>query len=123
MFLNPFIFTQDLRVYISEEETFTQFNDSQYLFWEIEDIEYGDWIGGPNGDGTFELDSGIEATEVGLDLIFFFFYWALSPQHIILKLSCIQAGQPGILTIGIDPYNVWQLHNTANLFSFLGGGG
>ncbi|XP_071962542.1 putative lipid scramblase CLPTM1 [Antedon mediterranea] len=43
----------DLRVYISEEEVFTQFNESKYLFWELDNIEYGAWYAGPTGDSTF----------------------------------------------------------------------
>ncbi|XP_071506264.1 putative lipid scramblase CLPTM1 [Diadema antillarum] len=53
----------DLRVYISEDEIFTDFNNTQQLFWELEDLEYGDWTGGPNGDGTFEIEGDVEATE------------------------------------------------------------
>ncbi|XP_011677134.1 cleft lip and palate transmembrane protein 1 homolog [Strongylocentrotus purpuratus] len=53
----------DLRVYVSEEEIFTEFNNSQFLFWEIEELEYGDWEAGEKGDGTFELDGQIQATE------------------------------------------------------------
>ncbi|XP_006822532.1 uncharacterized protein LOC102801376, partial [Saccoglossus kowalevskii] len=53
----------DLRIYISENEFFTQFNESKYLLWEENNLEYGDWISGPNGDGSYSYSGQIEATE------------------------------------------------------------
>ena len=54
-----------MRVYISEDEFFTDFNNSKSLFWELEHLEYGDWEMGDNGDGSFVHSGHIEATEVG----------------------------------------------------------
>lgn len=42
----------DLYVYKAEFDHFNQFSDPKALVWFKEDIVYGDWIGGPNGDGT-----------------------------------------------------------------------
>lgn len=43
----------DLYVYMNEEETFTQFSNSENSVWVKEDLRYGDWTSGINGDGIF----------------------------------------------------------------------
>ncbi|XP_043536836.1 cleft lip and palate transmembrane protein 1 homolog isoform X2 [Chiloscyllium plagiosum] len=53
----------DLRVYISENEHFTEFNDSAPLFWEHFDLVYGDWTSGESGTGCYEHYGEIETTE------------------------------------------------------------
>lgn len=50
VFENGTIF--DLYVYLSEEKTFTGFRDKNTLIWQEEGLIYGDWYGGPNGDGS-----------------------------------------------------------------------
>uniref|UniRef100_A0A8B9ZWN0 CLPTM1 regulator of GABA type A receptor forward trafficking n=1 Tax=Anas zonorhyncha TaxID=75864 RepID=A0A8B9ZWN0_9AVES len=45
---------QDLYVYISEHEHFTDFNVSSALFWQKRDLVYGDWTSGDNADGCYE---------------------------------------------------------------------
>ena len=55
---------QDMWVYISEDEFFTDFNDSKSLFWEMNHLIYGDWVMGENDDGTFQHSGTVEATEV-----------------------------------------------------------
>ncbi|XP_009475439.1 PREDICTED: cleft lip and palate transmembrane protein 1, partial [Nipponia nippon] len=45
---------QDLYVYISEHEHFTDFNVSSALFWQKRDLVYGDWTSGENADGCYE---------------------------------------------------------------------
>ena len=59
-------YSQDLRIYISEKDRFTQFNDSSFLFWELMDLEYGDWVGGPNGDGSYSVTDSVGVSEVSL---------------------------------------------------------
>ncbi|XP_078287151.1 putative lipid scramblase CLPTM1 [Rhinoraja longicauda] len=53
----------DLRVYISENEHFTEFNSSAPLFWEVLDLVYGDWTSGELGTGCYEHNGEIETTE------------------------------------------------------------
>ena len=60
---------QDLRIYVSDHEKFTKFNESQYLFWELSDLEYGDWVSGPSGDGSFVLSDFVEISEVCMTLL------------------------------------------------------
>lgn len=61
----PFSPDQDLYVFVSEQETFGDFNDSDSLVWMKEGLEYGDWYSGPNGDGTFTFSASVTASEVG----------------------------------------------------------
>ncbi|XP_038641901.1 cleft lip and palate transmembrane protein 1 homolog [Scyliorhinus canicula] len=51
----------DLRVYISENENFAEFNDTSLLFWEHLDLVYGDWTSGESG--CYEHYGEIETTE------------------------------------------------------------
>ncbi|KAE8584941.1 hypothetical protein XENTR_v10021167 [Xenopus tropicalis] len=53
----------DLRVYLSEKESFTEFNSSSLVFWEQRDLVYGDWSSGANGDGCYEQYSDIQVPE------------------------------------------------------------
>ncbi len=55
---------KDMHVYISESDRFTQFDDAKYLFWLLENIEYGNWVDGVNNDGAFMQTKKIELTEV-----------------------------------------------------------
>ncbi|KAF8564936.1 hypothetical protein P879_05567 [Paragonimus westermani] len=43
----------EMYAYLSEEPTFAAFNDSRALFWHQPDLIYGDWTGGPHGDGSY----------------------------------------------------------------------
>lgn len=51
-------------MYISEDQEFKDFNNELSLFWKKTGILYGDWYGGPNGDGTFTKWTQITASEV-----------------------------------------------------------
>jgi hypothetical protein len=53
----------DMYVYITETPTFNDFNNKDALFWLEEELQYGDWLGGPNGDGTFEKNGQIPISE------------------------------------------------------------
>ncbi|KAG2469305.1 CLPT1 protein, partial [Polypterus senegalus] len=44
----------DLYIYISEDELFTDFNNTDLLFWSQTDLVYGDWTSGENADGCYE---------------------------------------------------------------------
>ncbi|KAL0267380.1 UNVERIFIED_CONTAM: hypothetical protein PYX00_009669 [Menopon gallinae] len=44
----------DVYMYLSEAREFKSFNDMEALFWKKQGIMYGDWTGGPNGDGSYE---------------------------------------------------------------------
>ncbi|XP_055546633.1 putative lipid scramblase CLPTM1 [Wyeomyia smithii] len=53
----------DLHVYISEDPTQVDFADPNALVWLQEDLMYGDWYGGRNGDGIFTVNTQIKASE------------------------------------------------------------
>jgi len=55
-------------IYISEQEKFNNFSDKSALFWFEEELQYGDWSGGPNGDGMYEKSGQIEISEVRLSM-------------------------------------------------------
>lgn len=52
--LYPKNFEMDLYMYISEEETFSDFDNEEALVWKKTGLVYGDWTSGPKGDGTYE---------------------------------------------------------------------
>lgn len=57
----------DMYVYISEkgcdktmdDGPFDDFNNTDALFWQLTDVPYGDWTGGPHGDGSFTFTGQI----------------------------------------------------------------
>ena len=51
-------------VYLSENEFFDDFDNKDALFWSEEEMTYGDWTGGENGDGTYEISTQIKPSEV-----------------------------------------------------------
>jgi len=53
-------------VYVTETEKITDYSEGA-LFWLEEELEYGDWYGGPNGDGVLEKSGQIEISEVSRD--------------------------------------------------------
>ncbi|XP_050720980.1 putative lipid scramblase CLPTM1 [Eriocheir sinensis] len=53
----------DLYVFKSESDTFSEFEDPSALVWMKEDLLYGDWTGGPSGDGTFSHSMTFPASE------------------------------------------------------------
>lgn len=59
-------FPQDLYVYVSQEEVFSDFNNTESLFWFHRDLVYGDWTTGENGDGCYEHYKEMEIPEVGM---------------------------------------------------------
>ena len=50
-------------VYISEQSNFTTFDDRS-LFWLEDELVYGDWMSGPDHDGTFVKTAQIPISEV-----------------------------------------------------------
>ena len=56
---------QDLYVYISEHEHFTDFNVSSALFWQKRDLVYGDWSSGENADGCYQHYGEVDISQVG----------------------------------------------------------
>lgn len=53
----------DLHVYISEDPLYVDFGDPNSLVWLQEDLMYGDWYGGKNGDGIFTINTQVKASE------------------------------------------------------------
>jgi len=50
-----------LHIYLSESETYYDFNQGD-LFWLKEGLVYGDWYSGVNGDGSFIIEKDIPIT-------------------------------------------------------------
>ena len=50
-------------MYVSEQEVFGDFNNSDSLIWVKEGLEYGDWYSGENGDGTYSFSASFPASE------------------------------------------------------------
>ena len=57
---------QDLYVYVSQDEVFSDFNNTDSLFWFHRDLVYGDWNMGEEGDGCYERYEEIDIPEVGI---------------------------------------------------------
>uniref|UniRef100_A0A8C4QX36 CLPTM1 regulator of GABA type A receptor forward trafficking n=1 Tax=Eptatretus burgeri TaxID=7764 RepID=A0A8C4QX36_EPTBU len=53
----------DVLVFVSETISFTEFENTSKLFWELRDVVYGDWTLGPNGDGSYEYHGEIPISE------------------------------------------------------------
>uniref|UniRef100_A0A674PM05 CLPTM1 regulator of GABA type A receptor forward trafficking n=1 Tax=Takifugu rubripes TaxID=31033 RepID=A0A674PM05_TAKRU len=53
----------DLYVYVSQEEVFSDFNNTEALFWFHRDLVYGDWTTGENVDGCYEHYQEMEIPE------------------------------------------------------------
>ena len=53
-------------MFISEKDSFNEFSKKSALFWLEEELQYGDWLGGPSGDGSFSKSGQIEVSEVRL---------------------------------------------------------
>lgn len=51
----------NLYVYLSENESMTNFHPSN-LFWHKEGLKYGDWVSGPNKDGTYVVEKDVPLT-------------------------------------------------------------
>lgn len=51
-------------MYVSQEEVFSDFNNTEALFWYHRDLVYGDWTTGENGDGCYEHYKELEIPEV-----------------------------------------------------------
>uniref|UniRef100_A0A8D8ME80 Cleft lip and palate transmembrane protein 1 homolog n=1 Tax=Culex pipiens TaxID=7175 RepID=A0A8D8ME80_CULPI len=53
----------DLYVYVSDDPAVVNFSDPSALVWLQEDLMYGDWYGGRDGDGIFTVNTQIKASE------------------------------------------------------------
>lgn len=53
----------DMYVYISESDAFKSFDDPNALVWHEQDLVYGDWYGGPNSDGTRQIEYSFTPSE------------------------------------------------------------
>lgn len=51
-------------MYVSQEEVFSDFNNTEALFWYHRDLVYGDWTTGENGDGCYEHYKEMDIPEV-----------------------------------------------------------
>ena len=62
---NTLCIPQNLHVYISEHEHFSDFNATSALLWEQHDLVYGDWTSGENSDGCYEHFAELDIPQVG----------------------------------------------------------
>lgn len=53
-------------MYVSQEEVFSDFNDTEALFWFHRDLVYGDWTTGENSDGCYEHYTEMDIPEVSM---------------------------------------------------------
>lgn len=53
-------------MFISQEEVFSDFNNTDALFWFHRDLVYGDWSTGEDGDGCYQQYKELDIPEVGL---------------------------------------------------------
>ncbi|BES87889.1 Cleft lip and palate transmembrane protein [Nesidiocoris tenuis] len=53
----------DLAVYLSEFSDLQKPGAEKTLLFEHKNLVYGDWVSGPNGDGSYTFETTIEATE------------------------------------------------------------
>ncbi|KAJ8385036.1 hypothetical protein AAFF_G00195660 [Aldrovandia affinis] len=53
----------DLHVYITQNELFSEFNDTEALFWYQRDLVFGDWVTGDTGDGCYEQYREMDISE------------------------------------------------------------
>uniref|UniRef100_A0A646QJ20 Cleft lip and palate transmembrane protein 1 n=1 Tax=Hemiscolopendra marginata TaxID=943146 RepID=A0A646QJ20_9MYRI len=53
----------DMYVYISEDDFISDFNKNHSLVWFEEGLVYGDWYGGPNGDGVLSMNIEYDPSE------------------------------------------------------------
>lgn len=53
----------DMYVYVSEDEEFASFDDPDNILWIQKNLIYGDWMGGPNGDGSLNRKKTIQISE------------------------------------------------------------
>ena len=51
-------------VYVSEQEKFNDFANGDALIWLEEELVYGDWTSGVNGDGSYEKKTNLAISEV-----------------------------------------------------------
>ena len=58
------ILFQDMYVYVSEQEKFNDFANGDALIWLEEELVYGDWTSGVNGDGSYEKKTNLAISEV-----------------------------------------------------------
>lgn len=54
----------DMYVYLSESDSFKEFDDQNALYWYLPNIDYGNWYMGPNNDGILLKNSRFELTKV-----------------------------------------------------------
>lgn len=55
-------------MYVSQEEVFSDFNNTEALFWFHRDLVYGDWTTGENLDGCYEHYQEMQIPEVRITL-------------------------------------------------------
>lgn len=55
--------TFDLYLYICEDKLLPNFNDPKQLVWFKDDLVYGDWKSGPDGDGIFTTETTFQLSE------------------------------------------------------------
>ena len=88
-------------VFISEKDHFHEFSNKSVLFWLEEELQYGDWLGGPSGDGSFSMSGQIEISEVRLTV------W----QSHFIGTSAEFLNQCSLLRVQVVSYSHLTAHN------------
>ncbi|KAG5837227.1 hypothetical protein ANANG_G00237080 [Anguilla anguilla] len=86
----------DLYVYITQDEHFSEFNDTEGLFWYQRDLVYGDWVTGDNQDGCYEQYQEMDIPEKVLQngSLYIHVYFTKSGFHPDPKRKANIAGWP-----------------------------
>lgn len=66
-------------IYVTETEKLADYG-TETLFWLEEELEYGDWTGGPTGDGVFEKSGQIDISEVNVQFFLSLVFWKNYPR-------------------------------------------
>lgn len=66
-------------IYVTETEKLADYG-TETLFWLEEELEYGDWTGGPTGDGVFEKSGQIDISEVNVQFFLSLVFWKNYPS-------------------------------------------
>ncbi|KAK0046519.1 cleft lip and palate transmembrane protein 1 isoform X2 [Biomphalaria pfeifferi] len=112
----------DMYVYVSEQEDFTDFKNEKSLFWLERGLIYGDWTGGANKDGTFDISGQIEASEAvqnngSLYIHVYFVKEGMSPDPSDRSLKTYSKKYTAYKSKRLNKFKKRRFHKTVNLLT------
>lgn len=109
----------DMHAYVSENEVFTDFNNSKAVFWVQKGLSYGDWIDGPAGDGSFEKKGQITLSESMMNngSIYLHVYFTKSGIAPNAKDSGFSHNLKAYAFKKLNKYKKRKFHDTVNLLT------